>query len=249
MIDLSSLSTRAPSGFNKKHTKSEMKVYADKIGDLQNLLYAQSQFSLLIILQGLDASGKDGLIKSVFRGINPLGVTVKSFKAPSQEEQSFDFLWRVHKQVPAKGNIGIFNRSHYEDVLVPRVDNWVDKKDLEKRFYHINNFEKLLMDTGTTVLKFYLHVSHEEQHERLVERKTVPRKFWKHSDGDWETRKKWDDYMEAYQDVFTHCNDPSWNIIPSDQNWYKEYLVAKKIKETLESLPLEYPELETDGVP
>ncbi|MGL4597000.1 MAG: PPK2 family polyphosphate kinase [Bacteroidia bacterium] len=240
-MKLPNLSTRAPKGLDKEKTKAETQKLVAKIGELQNVLYASQKHSLLVVLQGLDASGKDGLVKTVFFGINPLGCTVKSFKAPTEVERNHDFLWRVHQAAPEKGMIQIFNRSHYEDVLVPRVEKWIDDKTVKNRFQHINNFEQLLNDNGTIVLKFYLHISKAEQKERLFERKTHPEKYWKHHDGDWETRKKWDAYMESYEDIFKYCNAPEWTIVPADQNWYKEYLVAKKIVTTLEALKLSFP--------
>jgi PPK2 family polyphosphate:nucleotide phosphotransferase len=242
MTKLTNISTKAPQKLNKEKAKKETVVFTEKIKELQKILYAQSKYSILIVLQGLDASGKDGLVSEVFSGTNPLGCDVKAFKKPTEEESSHDFLWRVHRYTPAKGMIQIFNRSHYEDVLVPRVEKWLDMKVIKKRFEHINHFENLLKDNNTIVLKFYLHISPEKQKERLEERKTNPKKFWKHNDGDWETSKKWNTYMEAYEDIFKHCSPIPWNIVPSDQNWYKEYLVAKKIKEVLEGLDLKYPE-------
>ena len=211
------------------------------------MLYAQSKYSLLIILQGLDASGKDGAISKVFKGINPLGCNVKAYKAPTEEERSYDFLWRVHKHVPPKGMVGIFNRSHYEDVLVPRVEKWINAKAVQKRFNYINSFEQLLIDHDTIVLKFYLHISPQVQLERLIERKVNPEKFWKHNDGDWETSKKWDEYMVAYEDIFENCKEPAWHIVPADKNWYKEYLIAKSIEKALSKLNLKYPKLETEN--
>ncbi len=233
--------THAPKDLSKEDIKDETKHLLKKLKELQKILYAQGKYSVLIILQGLDASGKDGLVNKVFNGLNPLGVDVKAFKAPTKEELQYDFLWRVHKHVPPKGLIMIFNRSHYEDVLVPVVEKFIDDETKIYRFRHINNFESLLQETNTIVLKFYLHISQEEQTERLNERKTNPEKYWKHNDGDWDTRKKWNLYQIAYEDVFRHCNAPEWNIIPSDENWYKEYLVAKKLVETLEALDLQYP--------
>jgi PPK2 family polyphosphate:nucleotide phosphotransferase len=245
MKKLTEISTVSPDNIDKEQAKKKTKKYIEKISDLQKVLYAQGRYSLLVVLQGLDASGKDGLISTVLHGVNPLGCEVVPFKAPTKAELAHDFLWRIHSKTPEKGKICIFNRSHYEDVLVPVVENWIDQSVAEKRYKHINNFESLLKDNNTIILKFYLHISKERQHERLTERKTNPLKFWKHNDDDWDTAKKFDHYQDAYDQVFLHCNQPSWTIIPSDQNWYKEYLVAKKIKETLESLPLEYPGLVT----
>jgi PPK2 family polyphosphate:nucleotide phosphotransferase len=241
MIKLSSISTRAPKELVKDLTRLDTQKYSAKIHELQKMLYAQGEHSLLIILQGLDASGKDGLVSKVFSGINPLGCFVKGFKKPTDEEMNHDFLWRIHHNTPAKGMIHIFNRSHYEDVLVPKVEKWASKEVISKRYKHINHFEDMLQDAGTTILKFYLHISQEEQKQRLEERKTNPEKFWKHNDEDWETSKKWIQYMEAYEDVFTNCSNVPWNIVPSDQNWYKEYTVAKAIKETMEKLDLKFP--------
>lgn len=246
MEKLSKISTKASAKDNKEETKLKTAKILEKLGELQNVLYAQGKYSLLIVLQGLDASGKDGVVKNVFSGLNPLGVDVRAYKAPTEEEKQFDFLWRIHKNVPAKGTIMLFNRSHYEDVLVPTVEKWIDKDRTKSRYEHINNFEKLLKEENNTIiLKFYLHISKERQHEKLLERKNNPEKFWKHSDGDWETAKKWDDYMHAYQKIFEACDKPEWEIIPSDENWYKEYRIAKRVLETLEKLRLEYPKLDT----
>ncbi len=243
MVSITKISTRAPKNFDKEKIKAETDLLVQKIGDLQKVFYASSQKGLLVILQGLDASGKDGLVSKVFKGVNPLGCTVHAFKGPTEEELKRDFLWRVHQAIPAKGMIQIFNRSHYEDVLITRVEKWVDDKTAKKRFEHINNFEQLLTDNGTIILKFYLHISREEQVERLTERKTNPEKFWKHNDDDWKTNQKWNSYMNAYNDVFKNCNDPEWTIVPADQNWFKEYIVAKKIYETLQKLKLKYPKM------
>ena len=241
MSKLNKTSTLSPKNFEKETTRKETQILSARIHELQKVLYAQNTKSLLVILQGLDASGKDGLVSRVFSGINPLGCDVKAFKKPSKEELSHDFLWRIHRDTPANGMINIFNRSHYEDVLVPRVENWINLNETKKRFTHINNFEDLLQDSGTTILKFYLHISPAEQKKRLEERLSNPEKFWKHNDEDWTTSTKWDQYMEAYEDIFKHCNSIPWTIVPSDQNWYKEFIVAKKIKETLENMNLQYP--------
>ncbi|MCU0434375.1 MAG: polyphosphate kinase [Bacteroidia bacterium] len=237
---------RAPKSLNKDKAKQQTEKWVEEIGQLQKIFHAQGKFSLLIVLQGLDASGKDGLIGKVFDAINPLGCTVKAFKAPTPEERAHDFLWRVHEATPAAGMIQIFNRSHYEDVLVPWVEGWIDEKTLLKRYKAINNFEELLTDNQTVVLKFMLNVSREEQQERLMERRTDPTKFWKHSDGDWETAKKYDAYMQAYARLLDACNQVPWTVVPADQNWYKEYVVAGKIAETLRKLPLEWPALESN---
>ncbi len=243
-VALSKIETKAPKKFNKDQTKKELQKIKFRLEELQNLLYAEGKYSVLIVLQGMDASGKDGVIKNVFEAVNPLGCRVFPFKAPTEIEMKHDFLWRIHQQVPEKGMIHIFNRSHYEDVLIQKVHKWVDDQTISKRYEHINNFEKLLEDSGTIVLKFYLHISKKEQLERLEERLAMPSKRWKHSDGDMKEREFWNDYMIAYERVLEHCTAAAdWHIIPADQNWYKEYLIAKKVVETLEALNMKYPEL------
>lgn len=217
------------------------------MNELQQLLYAESKHALLIVLQGMDASGKDGLIRDVFSAMNPQGVNVHSFKEPTQEELSHDYLWRVHKVTPAKGMIQIFNRSHYEDVLVTRLLGIVDDNEVEKRFRHINDFEQMLTDCGTIILKFYLHISEEEQQKSFHDRLTDPFKHWKHSRKDKEMAQHWPEFRRYYQEVFEKCSpELPWMIIPSDDNWYKEYLVAKKIVETLKGLDMKYPKLDLD---
>jgi len=243
-IKLKNLTTRAPKKLNKEHVKKETQKLKFKLEELQNLMYAESKHAILIILQGMDASGKDGVSKNVFTDVDPMGCRVIPFKKPTEPEMKHDFLWRIHQQVPEKGMIHIFNRSHYEDVLIQRVHKWVDEKTIKQRFEQINNFEKLLSETGTVVLKFYLHVSKEEQLLRLQERLSDKTKMWKHNEEDLKERESWNDYMKAYEDVFDNCSSPAeWNIIPADQNWYKEYLIAKKVVETLESLKMKFPGL------
>lgn len=244
-IKLSAINTVPPQSLDKDDYEAQTKKYIDQLGELQNVMFAQSKFSVLVVLQGMDASGKDGVIKEVFSGVNPMGCRVKGFKKPTEEEMKHDFLWRVHKEVPEKGMIQIFNRSHYEDVVIQRVHKWVDMATIKKRYASINAFEDLLQQNNTIVLKFYLHVSHEEQKERLEERLKDPKKMWKYNPGDLEESKLWDQYMEAYQDAFTACGpEIPWHIIPADKNWYKEYLIAKTIVEALEKLDLRYPSIE-----
>jgi PPK2 family polyphosphate:nucleotide phosphotransferase len=243
-IKLSDISTLAPKKFNKEHTKKNVEKLKFSLEDLQNLLYAESKHALLIIFQGLDASGKDGAVKNVFDTINPMGCRVVAFKEPTELEKKHDFLWRIHQQTPEKGMIHIFNRSHYEDVLVQRVHQWVDEKTIKQRFEHINNFEKLLQEDNTTVLKFYLHVSKDEQLKRLEERLSDKTKMWKHNNNDLKEREYWSKYMKAYEDVFANCSKyADWNIIPADQNWYKEYLIATKVVETLKGFEMKFPGL------
>ncbi len=247
-IKLSNIDTNAPKKINKEHTKKELQKMKLAIGELQNLLYAEDKHSLLIIIQGMDASGKDGAVKNVFEAVSPMGCRVISFKQPSPLEMKHDFLWRIHQNIPERGMIHIFNRSHYEDVLVQRVHKWVDDKTIKQRFVHINNFEKLLKETNTAVLKFYLHISKEEQLKRLNERLSDPSKMWKHNDNDIKEREYWNAYMSAYEDVFEHCSiQADWQVVPADQNWYKEHIIAKKVIETLENFKMKFPQLKVQG--
>ncbi|HSC37668.1 MAG TPA: PPK2 family polyphosphate kinase [Chitinophagaceae bacterium] len=241
-IKLKDISTRAPKDFDKESTKEKNLKIIDELDELQNLLFAESKHSVLIVIQGMDASGKDGVIRNVLGKLNPQGVMVKSFKAPSAEELAHDFLWRVHSHTPAKGVIQVFNRSHYEDIIVTRVHKWCDDKTAKKRMRAINDFEWLLTEhSNTHILKFYLHISPEEQQERLNERIKDPTKQWKYNENDFKEAKLWDDYMEVYEDCFDNCNDVPWTIVPADQNWYKEHIIAKALKDLLLSLDMKYP--------
>jgi PPK2 family polyphosphate:nucleotide phosphotransferase len=243
-IKLDDISTRAPADLDKKDTKKKTGEILTSLNELQNLLYAEGKHSLLVILQGMDASGKDGAIKNVFGTLNPLGVNVKSFKAPTHEELSHDFLWRIHLHVPSKGMIQMFNRSHYEDILITRVHGWCDDNLARKRMKAINDWENLISThNNTTILKFYLHVSFKEQQERLEERTRDPLKMWKYNPDDEDESKFWDSYMRMYEDCIENCNGIPWTIVPSDQNWYKEYIIANKLLQTLKSLNMKYPEL------
>jgi len=238
------ISARAPETLDKKETKAKTEKLLEELNELQNLLYAEGKHAILVVIQGMDASGKDGLIRNVFGKLNPQGVKVQSFKVPTEEEKKHDFLWRIHSHTPAKGMIQIFNRSHYEDVLVTRVHGWCDDQTAEQRFQAINDFEKLITEhNATQILKFYLHISPEEQQLRLKERLEDPTKHWKYNARDFEEAKLWDKYMNLYEDVFKKCNHVPWNIIPADQNWYKEYLVAQKMVGILKSLNMHYPPL------
>jgi PPK2 family polyphosphate:nucleotide phosphotransferase len=243
-IKLNKTDTRAPKGINKEAAKKKLLQLQFRMEELQNLLYAEGKHALLVILQGMDAAGKDGAVKNVFDAINPIGCKVYSFKKPTELEMKHDFLWRIHSKVPEKGMIHIFNRSHYEDVLIQRVHNWIDLTEVKRRFEHINAFEKLLVETGTVVLKFYLHISPEEQLARLTERLTDPTKNWKYNKQDLAERAFWHDYMAAYEDAFLHCDAVPWHIVPADQNWYKELVIAEKVVDALEKLKMEYPRIE-----
>ncbi len=243
-IKLQDISTRAPKDFDKQETKAKTQKILEELNDLQNLLFAENKHSILLVIQGMDASGKDGVIRNVFTSMNPQGVNVKSYKAPTPEELSHDFLWRIHLHAPVKGMIQIFNRSHYEDILITRVHNWCDDKTAHKRMKAINDWEELISNHNNThILKFYLHVSPEEQQVRLNERIKDPAKMWKYNENDFEEAKLWNVYMEMYEDCFNNCDMPPWTIVPSDQNWYKEYIIASKLRDTLSSLNMQYPGL------
>ena len=243
-ISLKDFSTRAPRDFEKDATKKKTSDILNKLDDLQNLLYAEGKHSVLVVIQGMDASGKDGVIRNVLGKLNPQGVTVKSYKAPTQEELSHDFLWRIHHAAPAKGMIQIFNRSHYEDILITRVHGWCDDKTAKKRMKTINDFEQMLEEHHHThILKYYLHISAEEQRERLMERMKDPGNMWKYNEKDFDEAKLWDKYSDVYDDCFENCNKIPWKIVPADQNWYKEFIIATALYDLLKGLEMKYPEL------
>ena len=227
----------------RKDAKSALKKNVERLRELQYLLYAEDRRALLIVLQAMDAGGKDGTIRRVMGPINPQGCRVTSFKAPSDEELAHDYLWRIHKATPRRGYIGIFNRSHYEDVLVVRVHNLVPEDVWRQRYEQINHFEKLLADTGTTILKFFLYISKEEQKERFEARLSDPRKNWKFSMGDVEERGRWDDYVSAFEDALSRCSTPwaPWYVVPANRKWYRNLVVSEVIIDTLEKLDMRYP--------
>lgn len=247
-INLPDLPTRGGelAGADRKETETAFKELRKELREWQYKWYAEGNRKFLIVLQALDAGGKDGTIRNIFQGVNPQGVEVTSFKAPSKEELAHDYLWRIHQAVPANGMIGVFNRSHYEDVLIVRVQNLVPESVWRPRFEQINNFEKMLHDNGTTILKFYLHISKDEQRERLQARIDVPEKRWKFEAGDLKQRAKWDDYMGAFEDVFqkTSTDYAPWHIIPADQKWYRNYAIMKILVEKMRELNPQYPEAE-----
>ncbi len=223
--------------------REDFKQFNIRMIELQELLWAEKKRSLLIILQAMDAGGKDGTIKHVMRGLNPQSCIVHSFKAPSEEERSHDFLWRIHKAVPPAGYVGIFNRSHYEDVLVTRVHKMISDKEAKRRFNQINEFEELLNENGATIVKFFLYISKEEQRERLQARLDDKEKHWKFSPNDMKERELWGDYMDAFEDVFNHCSTEKapWYIIPSNHKWFRNIAVAKILVETMEGMDLKVP--------
>jgi PPK2 family polyphosphate:nucleotide phosphotransferase len=227
----------------KERAKTITVQLIGRLEELQERLYANGTRSVLIVLQGMDSSGKDGTIKHVMSGVNPQGCKVVSFKAPSSEEQGHDFLWRVHQKAPSKGQICIFNRSHYEDVLITRVHGWVSDKVVKQRFDQIKGFEELLYESGTTILKFFLHISKVEQKERLEERIRDPEKRWKFNEGDLEERKLWKNYMDAFEDMMaaTSTNHAPWYIVPANRKWYRNFVVADLVVEALEDMKLKTP--------
>ncbi|MFO1463368.1 MAG: polyphosphate kinase 2 family protein [bacterium] len=227
----------------EKKAEQRTRQTLSKLDELQERLYAGKQRSILIVLQGMDTGGKDGTIKHVMSGVNPTGCEVTSFKVPTEEELAHDYLWRVHQRVPRKGFIGIFNRSHYEDVLVTRVHGLIDDDEAESRFQEINEFERLLSRTGTTLLKFFLHISKDEQRKRLEARARDPQKRWKFSLNDVKERGYWPRYQKAYQDVLraTSTKHAPWYVVPADHKWYRNYVVGRILIETLESLKLKFP--------
>ncbi|MBL7758100.1 MAG: polyphosphate kinase [Chitinophagaceae bacterium] len=241
-IKLAEIDTRAPKDMDKAGTKEKTAAILEELDELQNLLYAEGRHSVLVVIQGMDASGKDGLIRNVLGNMNPQGVRVQSFKVPTAEELAHDFLWRIHRHSPDRGMVQVFNRSHYEDILVTRVHKWCDDETAKKRMKAINDFEQLLQEHNNThILKFYLHISRDEQLSRLTERLKDPAKMWKYNQKDFDEAQLWDIYREMYEACFEECNKPEWIIVPADQNWYKEYIVAKALRDLLKGLKMQYP--------
>lgn len=245
-VDLSSWDPDDVAGTDRKAAKEEKKRLSKRLRDLQELLYAEHRHRLLVVLQAMDTGGKDGTIRGVFDRTNPQGVKVASFKRPTERELAHDYLWRVHPHVPGNGEIGIFNRSHYEDVLVVRVHDLVPKARWERRYEHITAFEKLLADEGTTILKFYLHISKDEQRRRLQARLDRPTKHWKFSMGDLKERALWDDYMAAYEAALSRTSTAwaPWFVIPANHKWYRNLVISRIVVDTLEGLDMQYPPAE-----
>jgi len=230
-------------GMEKEKTKPKTDKCARRISELQELLYANSDRAVLLIFQGMDASGKDGSGRRVLEHVNPLGVTTTNFKVPSSEERAHDYLWRVHKAVPRYGYIGVFNRSHYEAVLAERVLKIVPKNVWSKRYDQIVDFERMLVENNVLLLKFYLHISKEEQAERFRERLTQSRKYWKFNQADLKARQHWDDYIDAYEEMLnaTSHKHARWHLIPADRNWYRDYVITHTIVAAMESLKMKWP--------
>jgi PPK2 family polyphosphate:nucleotide phosphotransferase len=249
-VDLSRLDAGDTSAFpgGKSDTKEIFEKLNGRLEELQEMLWAEGRHKVLVVLQGMDTSGKDGTIRHVFDGVNPLGVRVASFKAPTPEELGHDFLWRVHPQVPGRGELVIFNRSHYEDVLAVRVKELAPPEVWKARYGQINDFERLLAESGTTILKFFLHIDQDEQKERLQARLDDPTKRWKFRKGDLEDRKLWKQFIEAYEEALSRTSKDGspWYVVPSNKKWYRNLVVATVLVDALEKLDMRYPEPEED---
>ena len=234
LIDLNEID---PAGDQIDRAASEKRFHelAEELGELQDLCYAAGTESLLVVLQGMDTSGKDGAVRGVFDAVNPVGIHVASFKVPTPLELAHDFLWRIHQQTPPKGMFTVFNRSHYESVLIERVKDLVPEEVWSQRYEQINEFERLLTASGTIVAKFFLYISKEEQKERLLKREEDPTKFWKLAAGDWIERRSWDAYLAAYQDALNRCATPNapWYVVPADRKWYRDFVIAEALVTTL----------------
>ena len=228
---------------DKARDKSAVEALAAELDQLQDVLWADRRFKLLVVLQGTDTSGKDGTIRGVFALTSALGVRAVGWKAPTDEERAHDYLWRIHRQVPAAGEIAIFNRSHYEDVLVPVVRRWIDERETKQRFAHINDFERMLCETGTVILKFFLHISKDEQRERLQARLDDPTKHWKFAVGDLDERKRWGEYQAAYSAMIDATGTPwaPWTVVPADSKTHRNLMIATVVTESLRALKLRYP--------
>ena len=245
-VDLAKLDPGDLLGWKKKAGELETAAEIERLTDLQDRLWAEAKHAVLIVLQGIDASGKDGSIKHVMSAFNPMGCSVASFKVPTAEEAAHDFLWRIHGRTPGKGEIAIFNRSQYEEVLIVRVHELVPKQVWQSRFRQIADWERMLTETGTTIVKIFLHIDKDEQRMRLQERYENPRKKWKFSLGDLEERKHWDDYMLAYADALSRTStaDAPWYIVPANRNWFRNLAVSKIVADTLADLKPEYPQVD-----
>ena len=247
-IRLADFDPKYNAGLEKEKIKPKTHHYRERIGELQNLLYANSRRAVLLIFQGMDASGKDGSARSVLKHVNPAGVETANFKVPSEEERAHDYLWRVHKAVPRYGNIGVFNRSHYEAVLAERILKIVPQKVWSKRYAQIVDFERMLVENNVVLLKFCLHISKEEQAERIAERLADPHKFWKFSHDDLKTRQHWDDYADAYEDMLNATSHElaRWHLVPADRNWYRDYAITQTVVRAMEGLKMKWPRAKED---
>ncbi len=247
-VDLSKTPADDDGGLLREHVEAELPGLKARLSELQELLYAEGKHALLVVLQAMDGGGKDSTIRSVFSGVNPQGCQVVNFKAPTAPELSHDFLWRVHPHTPGRGYITVFNRSHYEDVLAARVNGLVEQERWERRYEHINAFEKTLHDEGVTILKFFLHITKEYQRQRLQRRVDRPQKRWKFDPADLAERARWSEYQQAYQDALRRCstNWAPWYVVPAEKRWYRDLVILRVLIKTLESLDMKFPPLKFD---
>ena len=242
---LANVDTRSTCSFNGDKAAT-VGIFAElnaQLVELQQALYAEHKHKVLVVLQAMDTGGKDGVIRKVFSGVNPIGIHVASFKAPTPAELDHDYLWRVHARVPGKGELVVFNRSHYEDVLITRVEGWIDDRTAKRRFRQINDFETMLVEEGTIILKFFLHISKDEQKQRLQERLDDDAKNWKFNPGDLVAREKWADYQRVYEEAINATSSPHapWYIVPADRNWVRDLYVCSVLVSTLSGLKMQYP--------
>jgi PPK2 family polyphosphate:nucleotide phosphotransferase len=243
-VSLARIDPRATGEYSTRdEARERVEKIRGRIAVLQERLYAERRRSLLVILQALDTGGKDGALRNVFTGLDPAGVRVTSFKAPSTEELEHDFLWRIHRAVPPKGIVGVWNRSHYEDVLIVRVHRLVPESVCRLRYRHINDFERFLVESGVVILKFFLHISKEEQRERLQARLDDPTKHWKFNPDDLKERRRWAEYRKAYEEALSRCStaDAPWHVVPADRKWARDVAIAEKLADTLERMNPRYP--------
>lgn len=236
-------STLPPEGFTKDQCKNDLSSLRDELFELQNVFYADGRYGLLIVIQGMDSSGKDGIIRHVMTAMNPMGLQVKAFKKPTEEELKHDFLWRVYPHLPERGMIQVFNRSYYEDLIVPEIMNSLPEDRIKHRWKLIKELEDHLERNNIHVLKFFLHISKEEQMDRIKERLTLPRKRWKYTDADMVAANKWDEYAELYSSLLVENDQIPWHVIPADKRWYRNYAVAKVVTDHFKKLDVKYPEL------
>ena len=241
--ELRSFTTEPPDSFSKNSTNVLSNKLADQLADLQRKLFAQEKYALLVILQGMDASGKDGAVRNVFSRVNPAGCRVKSFTVPTEIERKHDFLWRVHMVCPEWGMIKVFNRSHYEDILVPTVENYATPEQIDQRIEAINCFERLLVNNNTIVMKYYLHISEQEQIARIRKRKTQPNKRWKYEESDVRATRQRVEYLNVYERIFKECTVVPWHIVPADKKWYRNYFILKTLMEELNKYDIDYPKI------
>ncbi len=247
-VDLGKIATAHDGGLDADAAKQCFDEISDELDDLQELMYAQGKHALLVVLQAMDAGGKDSTIRKVFGPLNPQGVRVHSFKAPTKRELAQDYLWRVHQHTPRKGMIGVFNRSHYEDVLIVRVKGFAEEARWRKRYDHINAFEQLLVDEGTTVVKFYLHISKDYQKQRFERRLNRPDKHWKFNPADLAERARWDDYMAAFEDALGKCSHDQapWYVVPAEKRWFRNLLIAQVVRDIMTGWDMKFPKIEFD---